>query len=150
MRLRLRATALSSDIGVQPDCLFLNTALGGRGLPGPPGPPGPPGGSTTPYRFHFGDATPAAIYTATAKGILDSVSVLFDQSFDGVGAAVRIETPEGVVLSAGENDPLTELEYTTSPGIILQTGDIVDLIITAGTGATTGSGYVLLNFLALQ
>lgn len=120
---------------------------------GPQGPQGEPGvsvggGGIAPISFSYGDATPATIYTPADAGTITNVRVIFDTAFNGTGAAIALGTiasPQAL-LATNQNDPSSTSEYENTPDLHVSAGTAIRLSITPGSGASQGSGRILLSF----
>ncbi|MDN5939261.1 MAG: hypothetical protein L0H83_11440 [Salinisphaera sp.] len=120
------------------------------GPPGPPGPQGDPGadasGAIAPVAFAFGDA-PTVLYTPAVASAVVRVRVRVTAAFNGLGATLTLGTaadPDAFVTSA-DLDLGGVMEYELTPDAAVAAGEGIVLTITAGTGATAGTGVVLLT-----
>lgn len=97
--------------------------------------------------FAFGDASPAQIYVAPDNRLAVRARVVIDTPFNGTGAALTLGTsaqPDSM-LATTDSDPATAGGYEAGPDVDLATGDIVQLFITPGTGATQGAGRIIFD-----
>jgi hypothetical protein len=97
--------------------------------------------------FSFGDSSPAPVYTAPSGKLITSVRINIDTPFDGIGAALQVGiagTP-GQLMASSQNDPTVASAYETSPNRQYGAATAVILTITPGTGASAGSGQVVLT-----
>jgi hypothetical protein len=116
------------------------------GEQGPAGPPGLSGSAPPGVPFGFGDASPSLVHTFAASAMLATLQLVIEEPFDGVGAALRLRTDDGLVLmEADQNAPGIPAMFETTPATQLPAGTAIYLEINPGAGATTGAGQVLLN-----
>ncbi len=117
-----------------------------QGPPGIQGPPGPPGGAgtATQLNFAYGDATPALIATVTANKNIMRIDVLVDTVFNGTNAAVTIGDAgdNDSVVSADQIDLTAVGTYQINPTKKYGSNTAVNLYITPGAGASTGTGVL--------
>lgn len=111
------------------------------------GAPGVGGGQTTRIKipFSWGDATPALIHTYT--GTIFAAAIVLQVPFNGVGASLSLGDSgnNGRLISASEVDATAAATYGTSPAHTYASSTQIRLYITPGTGASQGSGFVLLE-----
>lgn len=93
--------------------------------------------------FSWGDATPALIYTYT--GTIFGASIVLQVPFDGVGAALSLGDSGNNGRLIAAIDPTIAATYSTSPAHTYASSTQIRLYITPGTGASQGSGFVLLE-----
>jgi len=122
--------------------------------PGPQGrrgETGATGGTLAPINFSYGDATPKLLYTPTDNVVIDLAQIVLRTVFDGVGASLSVGTmaDHESVISLNSNDPYEAATYETSPEKQLSSGESLYLFITSGTGATQGSGQIVLSPLSI-
>lgn len=102
---------------------------------------GPGAANYPPIPFSFGDATPKLI--AHAAGYLVAVSIVVQTPFNGAGAALQLQTLAGVpLLPASEVFPAEAGRYEANPGLFLAAPTGIQLVITPGSGASAGAGFV--------
>lgn len=103
-------------------------------------------GATAPteisLNFNYGDSTPAVLFTAAANKVIYDISLYITIPFNGTNASLTVgdsadtdrlmESTENAVTIVGGN--------TTTPAYKYSTDTVVNLYITPGAGATTGSG----------
>jgi len=109
----------------------------GVGIAGPPG-----AGTPTKLNFAFGDATPALIATAYANKHIIRIDILINTAFNGVNAAITVgDTGDNAsIVSAEQLDLTTVGTYQINPNKVYGSNTIVNLYITPGAGASTGTG----------
>lgn len=122
---------------------------GPQGIPGIPGIQGPPGTGSgrLEFRFDWGDATPKTLLTVPADKLVERVAIHVVEPFDGAGAALTIgdsDDPDRL-LRATDNDPTTAGTYEVRPNLEYGSPTAVNLYITPGSGASAGSGLVILD-----
>lgn len=112
---------------------------------------GPLGNAFSPIvvGFSFGDASPVVLYTLPQASYVGNVTLDIQTPFNGVGAVLSVGVGGDLqaLLPLGHNDPSQALQYETSPGVFLPGGTQLLLAITPGTGATQGSGAVVIDLL---
>jgi hypothetical protein len=96
--------------------------------------------------FSFGDA-PRAIYVVPDDRLAYLVRLVIDTPFDGTNAAIAVGTAAdaGALMPANANDPTVAAGYEFASNTELALGDSVQLTITPGSGATQGSGRIILD-----
>lgn len=110
------------------------------------GPKGESGQALPPIAFAFGDASPRLLHILGDSGLLVSVQLIISTPFDGEDSALRIRTQAGdVLLDSDQVAPTFSATYESTPGAALSGGTAIYLEITPGSGATAGSGFVVLN-----
>lgn len=116
------------------------------GSQGPRGADGRDGSIGTVINFGFGDATPALLDVAAAGKRIYSVALHIHAGFDGSGAALQIGTAgdPGALLAAEQNDPTQAGQYVAYPDAAYPSDTSIYLTITPGSGASHGSGQVVL------
>lgn len=121
-------------------------SLGEQGPPGRTGLTGPGGSGAIEINFAFGDATPAVLTTVLANKIVYGVALHIRVPFDGVGAALTVGDAGDTdrLMSSDENVPALIGSNTTNPAYAYSTDTELLLSITAGAGATQGSGLATL------
>ena len=117
------------------------------GEQGPPGTDGLNGSGPLEFPFAYGDATPAAVTTATAGKLIYGVQVNIKVPFDGTGASLTVGDAGQAdrLMAATENDPTIVGAHLTTPVYAYSTGTGVLLGINQGAGATQGSGLLVLH-----
>lgn len=94
--------------------------------------------------FSFGDATPQEIFTLGSGAVIAEVNVWILQQFDGVGASINVGRTSHAdeLMDDSEIDPTFLSSYSTRPGIEYLAGNVVNLTIQPGAGATQGRGVL--------
>jgi len=97
--------------------------------------------------FAFGDASPRTIYAVPDDRLAFLVRLVIDTPFDGAGATLSVGTASdaGALMPADANDPATDTSYEFASNAELALGDSVQLTINPGSGATQGSGRLILD-----
>lgn len=115
---------------------------GPPGTQGPIGPVGPGASGAIEINFAFGDATPAILVTAPAGKLIFGVSLHIRVPFDGAGASLTVGDAGDLdrLMTAVENVPTSVGSNTTNPAYAYGVDTQLLLSITAGAGATQGSG----------
>lgn len=100
------------------------------------------------HSFAFGDATPATVGTVPAGAMVSGITLTILTPFNGGSPAVTVGdgTTDGRFMAAGQNDPRVAVSYTTSPGEKLPVSTPIRLSITPGSGATAGSGLLIVDY----
>lgn len=104
--------------------------------------------NTTEPNFAFGDASPASLGTVPANKIVESVELFITEAFDGSGATLTVgdvADPDGL-MNAGQNNPAEVGAYSVAPGLTYGVDTEIFLTINPGSGATTGSGTVIVTY----
>lgn len=114
---------------------------------GEAGQPGLNGSGALEFPFAYGDATPAAVTTATAGKMVYGVQVNIKTPFDGTGAALVVGDAGQAnrLMAATENDPFNVGNNITNPAHAYAAGTGILLGITPGAGATQGAGLLVLH-----
>lgn len=109
-------------------------------------------GSNPPINFSYGDASPATIFTVPVDSEVVSVQLQIETPFDGVGAQVRIGTSglPGRLLDTFHSDPSVAGVYEATPRVQLAAGTQILLTITPGSGASAGTGQIILETLPIS
>jgi len=98
--------------------------------------------------FAWGDASPLNLGTVPADKIVESVSILVTEAFDGTGASLTVgdaSDPDGLLIAA-ENDPTQLGGYESHPGISYGTDTVVQLTINPGSSPSQGQGLVTIRY----
>lgn len=121
--------------------------VGEPGNAGPTGQQGPAGTPRIEIPFSFGDATPLVLFTALAGKLIQRVTLFIESAFDGDTPSLMIgdEGDAARLMSAGENDPREEAAYQVTPNLSYDTDTQVKLFISPGSGASQGSGLVVVE-----
>lgn len=120
--------------------------VGAQGPGGAKGQDGADGTIGTIFDFSYGDATPAFIRTVEAGKRIYTATILIDEPFDGVGAALSVGLPGApeAVFPAELSAPGSVGQYEVFPNIAYPSAVSLYLNITPGHGASQGSGQVVL------
>lgn len=97
--------------------------------------------------FSFGDASPEPIEIIASGKKIISIRLFIHTAFDGTGAALSVG-PSGdpdQLMDELENNPAAVGEYSVYPGISFGSATLVQLHITPGSGASQGSGLVVME-----
>lgn len=115
---------------------------------GPQGPQGPPGTSASGIElpFAYGDATPAVIATVPANKAAYQATIEITTPFNGVGAQLSIgdSGDSQRLMPTTGNSPGEAGAYHAHPVHVYGGSTAVNLYITPGAGASSGSGIVRL------
>ena len=97
--------------------------------------------------FSYGDATPVIIYSVPAGKMIFSAQIVITQIFNGVLPSLRLGDSGNLsrFLSTLQNSPLAVGAYSTSPNYTYGASTDILLSIVAGSGATQGAGFILLE-----
>lgn len=118
--------------------------------PEPITPPTPEGQLVSGFNkvsFAYGDASPSRLFTLPAGKTVFTVIVVIQQRFNGTGATLKVgdAVDDDRLMATNQNDPTVIAEYETNPGYTYSTPTDLLLTINPGSGATNGSGYVLIE-----
>lgn len=109
---------------------------------------GPPGVDNVGIRhtFAFGDATPTLIFSTSSNDTVYRVELTITTPFDGIGASLSIGSQGNPLelLSTNQVDPYTIGTYQSNECVKYTSPTDVKLFITPGSGASTGSGFILI------
>ncbi len=99
--------------------------------------------------FAFGDATPESVYIPSEAGVVVTARIAVDVAFNGTGAALSIGSigSPGLYLPASDVNPAVVASYESVPDLPVGAGDDIMLYITPGSGASTGSGRVIIDMI---
>lgn len=94
--------------------------------------------------FSWGDATPSPVFTLGAGAVIAEVNVWMLEEFNGTGASITIGRPldNDELMSTSEIDPTFKSSFSTRPGKEYPIGEVVNVYITPGAGATSGRGVI--------
>lgn len=97
--------------------------------------------------FAYGDASPSKLFTIPAGKTVFTCIVVIQQAFNGTGATLKVgdSNQDDRLMSTDKNDPSIVAEFESNPGYTYSTPTELILTINPGSGATTGSGYVLIE-----
>lgn len=109
----------------------------------------PPGSTPTfiEVTFAFGDATPYVVTTVPANKYVISCSMLITESFNGVGASLKLgsaATPDDIMATT-DNAPAVLSTWAVNPNVRYGADTAIYLTINQGAGATTGRGLLVIN-----
>ena len=110
----------------------------------------PAPGSTAAFvevNFNYGDASPKLITTVPANKLVLMSSIVIKTGLNGVGATLQIGsagTP-GDIMATSDNAPSILSNWTNNPDTVYGSDTPVYLTINNGSGATAGSGLVILQ-----
>lgn len=111
---------------------------------------GPPGiaGVGASFFFTWGNVEDLLIYTIDAGITIHSIYFIVLEAFNGAGATITIGTTDdhSLLLRAGNVDLTTVGTYLISPGYQFDVDSEIRIFNTPGSGATTGSGTLVINF----
>jgi hypothetical protein len=94
--------------------------------------------------FAWGDSTPAPVFTLGADAVIAEVNVWMLEEFDGTGASVTVGRPSDndELMDNTEIDPTFQSSFSTRPGKEYSNGEVVNVYITPGAGASQGRGVI--------
>jgi len=100
------------------------------------------------YTFNYGDATPRLLLTIPANKVIISCAIFITTGFNGVGATVSIGDASNYnsIMATTDSNVSMETNWSTNPGVVFGTATPIYISITAGSGATAGSGLLTLSF----
>ena len=100
--------------------------------------------------FTFGDASPSPIYTILETSANVLLRIVIRTPFNGVGAALSLNAVSGpTLLASGAVAPSIAGGYEAAPDVVLVAGDVIQLVITPGSGATAGAGSIIVDTIPL-
>ena len=102
-----------------------------------------------PVAFTFGDATPKIIATLSVPMLISEAEIGVTVPFNGTSPALSlgvVGAPQSLI-AANQTDPLTAVQYTTSPNLFYPAGTQIILTIVPGAGCTQGAGVVVISAL---
>lgn len=104
--------------------------------------------TTASLNFSFGDASPSVLFTIAANKIIEEVRIIILTEFDGVGASLKVgdALQDDLLLNEDQNDPTIAATYISTPNISYNSPTQILLTINSGSGATQGSGILLLKY----
>lgn len=97
--------------------------------------------------FNYGDASPKLLTTVPANKLVLMSSIVIKTPLNGVGATLQIGstgTP-GDVMDTTDNAPSIQSNWTNNPDTVYGSDTPIYLTINNGSGATAGSGLVILQ-----
>lgn len=105
-------------------------------------------GRTEEIRFDYGDATPKTLFTVPANKLIQRVAIVIFTAFDGASPALTVGDAGDTdrLMTASQVDPSAAGTYEVSPGYKYGSDTAVTLSITPGSGATAGSGLVVIDY----
>jgi hypothetical protein len=109
------------------------------------------GGNTAPSTvqvvFNYGDASPKFLCNVAPNKMVLNSSIVIQTAFNGTDANLRIGSSGSPsdIMGADENLPSITSTWSNAPTTFYANTTAVYLSINAGSGATTGSGLVVLN-----
>lgn len=97
--------------------------------------------------FNWGDATPKTIVTLPANTTVFTAQIVIQTPFNGTGATLRLGDSGNLnrLMTTAQNDPTSALTFTSAPAYTYTSSTSILLSIVPGSGANTGSGFVLLT-----
>jgi len=98
--------------------------------------------------FSFSDATPVNVFIAKANELIEEIQILILTAFDGAGASLEVgdATLNDRLVTINQNDPTIPATYIITPNYSYVSSTQVLLTIDPGTGATQGSGLLLIRY----
>lgn len=117
------------------------------GTQGPVGATGPSGSSAPPVNFSYGDASPRVISSGQPAQMILQITVNVTTAFNGVGASLSIGTLAlpSLYVDSAQLDLAVESEFEITVGKTIAAATNIVATITPGTGATAGSGWILVD-----
>jgi hypothetical protein len=97
--------------------------------------------------FNYGDASPKPLTIVPANKMVLMSSIVIKTALNGVGATLQIGstgTP-GDVMPTTDNAPSVQSNWTNNPDTVYGSDTQIYLTINNGSGATAGSGLVILQ-----
>jgi len=100
------------------------------------------------WTFSWGDATPDTVYTFRSSNIINKIILSINTEFNGTGAWIKVgdDSYNDSLMTEIQNIPSERGIYETNPIKRYSTGDNIVLTLNPGTGATSGSGELLILF----
>lgn len=95
----------------------------------------------------WGDAA-GSVWTTTRNGILTYARLIITTPFNGDGTYINIGTDSVLdnVIPSAYIDPTVEQEFENTPDVQMSSGDSVVVTVVPGSGASAGSGTLILGF----
>jgi hypothetical protein len=96
----------------------------------------------------WGSVSSVSLRSMAQDEIINAIQVIIMEAFNGVGAVVTIGTDadHDLLVGASDIDLTTVGTYLINPGYKFPANADVKIFHTAGSGASTGSGTVIINF----
>lgn len=137
----------TSVIATTTENCFVVSLVGAQGPKGDDGDAGSGSSGVTYHSFAYGDSSPSTLETVAAGKAIINAKILVEEAFNGTGAALKLgdASDSESVMAAADNDPATVGTYETSPAKSWGSSTALRLTITPGSGASTGSGVVVLQ-----
>lgn len=110
------------------------------------------GGLETPttlkHSFYFGDISPSPVFTALPNVQFSELEITITTPFDGEGALLSVgdSAQHNRLISATDNAPSEIGRYLITPNYVYSVDTQINLYITPGTAATTGSGILTIRY----
>lgn len=103
-----------------------------------------------PFNFSYGDASSIA-FNVPANAIVLKVSVNISVPFNGAGASFTVGTAanNSLLIASSQIDVKIAAKFDIDPNELIATSTNIYTFITAGAGATQGSGWVTLEYATL-
>jgi len=94
--------------------------------------------------FAYGDVSTVPIFSLGENAVIAEVNIWMLETFDGVGPVVTIGKAgsQGDLMDTTELDPSILSSFSTRPGKEYLSGDVVNLYINPGAGASKGRGVI--------
>lgn len=127
--------------------------VGTVGPQGPQGPQGPPGSSSgfvngsAHVEFEWNSVTTLPISVVTGDKVVIKASIIIMQAFNGTAPSLRIGDTGNLsrLVGVSDNNPSAVGEYSVSPQVSYNVDTQINLIINPGSGASQGSGLVVIE-----
>lgn len=126
--------------------------VGPRGPAGEEGPAGPAGangdGQYPVIGFTFADASGVVMTINPDSDVeVTAVELEIETAFDGAGAALQLGTAgdPGLLMDPSQNDPGDVAVYASFPRVRVAAGTELVLTISPGTGASQGTGTIVVQ-----
>ena len=97
--------------------------------------------------FSYGDASPMDVYVPLEASVVVLVRIALAVAFNGTGASLSVGsagTPD-LYLPASEVNVALAAGYESVPDLAIAAGGEIKLFISPGTGASAGSGRVIID-----
>lgn len=137
----------TSVIATTTENSFVVSVVGAQGPKGDQGDAGTGASGISYHAFAYGDSSPSTLETVASGKAVVNAKILIEEAFDGTGATLKLGDVSDAesVMAAADNDPATVGTYETAPGVSWGSSTALRLTITPGSGASTGSGVVVLQ-----
>ena len=99
------------------------------------------------FRFNFGDATPKILMNVPADRVITQINMYITEAFNGTTPSLSIGDAGDYssLMATTDNNPAVISNWAVTPGVSYGTDTDIYLSIVAGSGATTGTGLLVIQ-----